>query len=93
MSLEQIRKEQPVSNTLHNLIPTLSVKLDSAARYGLYQDDARKDGAEECEALFRRLGDLERKAIDDLVARVSEQIGQEDRAGLTGSRAGRSPSR
>jgi hypothetical protein len=38
---EQIRTEQPVKNTFHNLVQTLNVKLDSAARYGLYQEDAR----------------------------------------------------
>ncbi len=43
-SMEKIRSEQPVKNTTHNLIQTLSTKLDSAARYGLYVDDAHKDG-------------------------------------------------
>ncbi len=35
------QSESPVGNTVHNLVHTLSVKLDSAHRYGLYQDDAR----------------------------------------------------
>jgi hypothetical protein len=39
--MERIRFEEPVKNTIHNLVQTLSVKLDSSARYGLYQEDAR----------------------------------------------------
>ena len=42
MASERIRTEEPVKNTIHNLVQTLSVKLDSASRYGLYQDDATK---------------------------------------------------
>jgi hypothetical protein len=30
MSIEQIRKAQPVRNSIHDLIQTLSVKLDSS---------------------------------------------------------------
>ena len=40
-TLERVRVDGPVMNTLHNLIQTLSIKLDSAARYGLYTEDAR----------------------------------------------------
>ena len=40
MGLEVIREAGPVQNSVHNLIQTLSVKLDSAARYRLYQEDA-----------------------------------------------------
>ena len=43
-TLERVRVDGPVKNTLHNLIQTLSIKLDSAARYGLYTEDARIDG-------------------------------------------------
>ena len=50
--MQQIRSEEPVKNTIHNLIQTLSVKLDSAARYGLYQEDAAKDDMGECADLF-----------------------------------------
>jgi hypothetical protein len=37
MSIEAIREARPVQNSVHDIIQTLSVKLDSAARYGLYQ--------------------------------------------------------
>ena len=53
MATEQIRGEEPVKNSIHNLVQTLSVKLDSAARYGLYQQDAKKDGFDDCGALPR----------------------------------------
>src|SRR5919108_592109 len=55
--IEQIRTEQPVKNTIHNPVQTLSIKLDSAARYGLYQEDARTDGYEDCAEMFGRLAD------------------------------------
>jgi rubrerythrin len=65
-TLERVRVDGPVKNTLHNLIQTLSIKLDSAARYGLYTEDARIDGYEDCAELFGRLAEQERRAIDDL---------------------------
>jgi rubrerythrin len=61
--LEHIRTTQPVKNTIHNLIQTLSVKLDSAARYELYQEDARADGFDDCAELFSRLAERERDSI------------------------------
>lgn len=52
MGTESIRGEEAVSTTLRNLVDTLSVKLDSAARYEQYQEDARRDGIEECGNTF-----------------------------------------
>jgi len=72
---EQIRTERPVENTIHNLIQTLSTKLDSAARYGLYQDDARKDGHEDCAEVFAKLADREQESIRDLVKCLQKHIG------------------
>jgi rubrerythrin len=66
-TLEQIRQAKPVQNSVHNLIQTLSVKLDSAARYGLYQEDAREDGFDDCAAVFERLARQEQDAIHDLM--------------------------
>jgi hypothetical protein len=75
MSLEQIRTEQPVKNTVHNLVQTLSTKLDSAARYGLYQEDASKDGFDDCVEVFGRLADREQENIQDLLHCLQEHIG------------------
>jgi hypothetical protein len=74
--LEQIRTEQPVQNTIHNLIQTLSTKLDSAARYGLYQEDARKDGQDDCAKVFATLADREQESIRDLVQCLQKHIGE-----------------
>jgi hypothetical protein len=49
------------------LIQTLSVKLDSAARYRLYEEDARKDGFDDSAELFGRLEQQEREATDELM--------------------------
>jgi hypothetical protein len=74
MTLEQIRTEQPVKNTFHNLVQTLSVKLDSAARYGLYQEDASKDGFDDCADMFGRLADREQESIQDLMRCLEAHI-------------------
>jgi hypothetical protein len=63
---DHIRSEGPVDNTVHNLIQTLSVKLDSAARYMLYQEDAHRDGRDDCVKMFARLAARDRESIQDL---------------------------
>jgi hypothetical protein len=67
-TIERIRTDGAVQNTIHNLIQTLSIKLDSAARYGLYTEDPRIDSYQDCAELFGRLAEQERRAIDDLRA-------------------------
>jgi hypothetical protein len=67
MSIEQIRDARPVPNSIHNLIQTMSVKLDSAARYGLYEADAREEGFDDCAELFARLGEQDHAGIEELL--------------------------
>jgi rubrerythrin len=74
MGLEVIREAGPVQNSVHNLIQTLSVKLDSAARYRLYQEDAREDGFDDCEGLFGRLADQEQQAIQELLRCLEDHL-------------------
>ena len=74
--MEPIRDEGPVPNTIHNLIQTLSVKLDSATRYGLYQEDAKKEGYEDCAATFARLAADEQGAIQSLITCLQMHIGE-----------------
>jgi hypothetical protein len=74
MSIEEIREARPVENSIHDIIQTLSVKLDSAARYGLYEQDAREDGHEDCVALFSRLSDMEHEAIRDLISCLRDHL-------------------
>jgi hypothetical protein len=68
--------EQPVKNTIHNLIQTLSVKTSSAARYVLYQDDARQGGMDDGADLFARLAQQEDDAIGELLNCLREQLGK-----------------
>ena len=75
-TIERIRQDGPVKNTFHNLIQTLSVKLDSAARYGLYEEDARIDGYDDCAELFERLASYERQAIDDLKRCLRDHVAE-----------------
>ncbi|MFP5361351.1 MAG: hypothetical protein ACLGI5_01320 [Thermoleophilia bacterium] len=74
MTLEQIHTERPVTNTFHNIIQCLSVKIDSAARYGLYADDAREDGMSDCADMFGELAAQERVQIDQLLGRLREHM-------------------
>jgi hypothetical protein len=73
-TIEKIRSEEPVDNTIHNLVQTLSVKLDSAARYSLYRDDARKSGYEDCIELFTRLEEREQESIRDLMRMLAKHL-------------------
>ena len=73
-TIERIRTDGPVKNTFHNLIQTLSVKLDSAARYGLYEEDARADGYQDCVDLFARLAEQDKRAIDDLKSCLRDHV-------------------
>jgi hypothetical protein len=74
MSIEQIREARPVENSIHNVIQTLSVKLDSAARYGLYQQDAREEGFDDLAELFDRLAKREQDAIGDLMSCLRDRL-------------------
>ena len=65
-TIDRLRVDGPIKNTLHDLIQTLSVKIDSAARYGMYGEDARADGFDDCAELFGRLAEQEREAIEEL---------------------------
>lgn len=75
-SMESIRTEQPVKNTVHNLVQTLSIKLDSAARYGLYIEDARKDGDDDCARVFERMSEREQEMIGELINCLQKRLGE-----------------
>ena len=66
--------ESPVGNTVHNLVHTLSVKLDSAHRYGLYQEDAVREGHEDCAQVFADIAEQEREMIDLLVGYLQDRL-------------------
>jgi hypothetical protein len=68
MSIDLIRKSGPVQNSVHDLIQTLSIKIDSVARYALYDEDAREDSYDDCAELFRRLAEQDRAAVGDLMS-------------------------
>ena len=75
-TMEKIRTEQPVKNTVHNLVQTLSIKLDSASRYSVYQEDAKKDGFDDCAKVFGRFATQEQEMIDELVSCLEKHIGE-----------------
>ena len=69
------QSESPVENTVHNLVHTLSVKLDSAHRYGLYQEDAVREGHEDCVQVFADIAEQERDMIGLLVGLLQDRLG------------------
>lgn len=73
--IERIRSEKPVSNTFHNLVQLLNVKLDSAARYGLYEQDAYEEGYRDCAQQFARLAERDRQSIAELLECVRLHVG------------------
>jgi hypothetical protein len=77
----KLRQGDPVSNNVHNLVQTLSVKLDSVARYKLYIEDAHSEGEQECADLFRRLEEQDRRAVDELRQHLSSRHRHEPRRG------------
>jgi len=73
-SIDRIRHDGPIKNSMHDIIQTLSIKIDSAARYGLYVEDARADGFDDCAKLFTELRDLELGAIGNLTTCLRAHI-------------------
>ena len=73
-SIDGILSDRPVVNSLHDVIQTLSMKLDSAARYGFYSEDAHSDGFEDCAELFAQLRQLELQAIEQLKSCLRNHI-------------------
>jgi hypothetical protein len=69
------QSKSPVSDTIHNLVQTLSVKLDSAHRYGLYQEDAVREGHDDCAQVFADIAERERETIDRLLRCLEERLG------------------
>lgn len=72
MSMETIRRTEPMQNVNHDLIQLLSVKLDSAARYELYKQDAK--GNPEVERLFDELLQEDLRHIQMLRTAIMTQI-------------------
>lgn len=87
-TMEEIHTAKPVTNTFHNIIQTLSIKIDSAARYGLYEADARDEGPRGLRPPIRRARD-QRARADRQAARVPAPA--RHRRALDGQTAGWAP--
>ena len=71
-TLEQIRTEQPMLNMNHNLIQTLSEKLDAVSRYDIYIQDSMDQGCPKCADLFRQFKQDDLKHIQLLRDQIKE---------------------
>jgi rubrerythrin len=71
-TLEEIRTEQPMLNMNHNLVQTLSEKLDAVSRYDIYIQDATEQGCMACADLFRQIKQEDQRHIRLLRDEIKE---------------------
>jgi hypothetical protein len=72
--LSDLRKGQPASPTLQNLLGILSAKLDLCARLPIYEYEAASQGHETCTIAFRRLAEVERESCNEMLQCLRDHI-------------------
>lgn len=65
------RPERPVSDSFHDLIAALAVKLDEVRRCDVSEGHARSVGKRDIAALFARISSRDRHSIEELMQLVS----------------------
>ena len=70
-SLEDIRTDGELDDTIRNLVDALHAKLHSASRYGMYEYQAAQAGREECAEVFRRVHRQDRAQIRELLVALA----------------------
>ncbi len=71
-TMDQLRTSKPRSNMLHNLVHSLAIKLDSAARYDIYMSDANQEHCQGCTQLWQKCKDLEMQQINLIEAELAK---------------------
>lgn len=77
-TLDQLRASKPRSNMFHNLIHAMAIKLDSAARYSIYINDAEQESCHDCVEVWQKCRELEMQQIQ-LIERELNQHFLSDR--------------
>jgi hypothetical protein len=76
--VEQVVGERPrteaVTNVNHDLIQTMSEKLDSMWRYDKYIEDAEKDNCAECASLFSQMKEDDQRHVELLRAEIERHV-------------------
>jgi len=71
MAVTRPEQDSPVDNTNHDLIHTLSVRLDSQWHDRAYEAETRCEG---CRSAFERLRAMDREAIQILTREISNHF-------------------
>src|ERR671922_2513454 len=69
-------RTEAVTNVNHDLIQTMSEKLDAVWRYDKYIEDAQKDNCQECATLFQRLKQEDQRQIEQLRTEIERHVQQ-----------------
>jgi hypothetical protein len=76
-TMDQLRTAKPRSNMFHNLVHSLAIKLDSAARYDIYINDANQENCQQCVQLWQKCKDLEMQQIQ----LIEDELGKHFKGG------------
>jgi rubrerythrin len=73
-SLRMLR-DDPLDQTLQNLLKALSLNLELRARYRVFEFEASQDGYPEVARMFRGLRESEAEQISALIASLQRRLG------------------
>ena len=89
-SLQALRDDRGLDQTLQNLLRALTLNLELRARYRVFEFEASQDGHHETARLFGRLQAAEGEQIAALITGLQARLGQTDLDALySGRRGGR----
>jgi hypothetical protein len=77
-SLQDLRSDQAIDQTLENLLRALTLNLELRARYRVFEFEASQDGHPEAARLFGKLRRIEAEQIADLIAGLRSRLGSGD---------------
>jgi rubrerythrin len=74
-SLRELREDDGVDQTLHNLLKALTLNLELRARYRVFEFEATQDGYPEVAQLFHGLRAMEAQQIKELIEGLRTRLG------------------
>jgi len=73
-SLNELRNEQGIDQTLQNLLRALTLNLELRARYRVFEFEAAQDGYQTTAQLFRELREVESEQITALLSGLHARL-------------------
>ena len=74
-SLNELRDEQEIDQTLQNLLRALTLNLELRARYRVFEFEAAQDGHSDTARLFHELWQAESQQISVLMSGLHARLG------------------